>query len=104
MELEDFYASIPDLRAHQAVLKQEIMMSEELLREIRRLDGQDGFVTNDRYRQLVRRVQRLYDFFQEMHRFMENACDALEEASESSGKSLREAADSSLPHLYVPLD
>ena len=101
---EDFFASIPRLRAHQAVLNQEIQMAEELLKELQSLAGQEGFVADDRYRQLVNSAQKLRNFFQEVYRFMDKACDELEEASERSGENLMKAAEAPSLHLHVDFD
>ena len=98
-----FFASIPRLEEHQSVLRREMALADELCRQLQLLSGQEGFVADDRYRQLVKQANRLRKFLNELYQTMGYAAEALTDASMAAGGALQRAADGARKPIRIDL-
>lgn len=66
--MADFYVSIPRLAEHQALCREERLQAEALRDAVRALGRAEQVAADDRYRLLLRKVNKLYDYVQEITR------------------------------------
>ncbi len=64
----EFFISIPRLAEHQSICREEKLQAEALRDAVRALGSADAVAVDDRYRLLQKKVNKLYDYVQEMSR------------------------------------
>lgn len=99
-----FFASEANLHAHRAVSRREKAIVDDLCQQIRALSKKEGFVADDRYRQLTKNAENLRTFLFQLSDAMDDFERIVKETAVKTDRLLRDAPDRRLLHPVIELD
>ena len=91
---EFFFANADKIAAHKRFHEKETRLAEELLAEVKMLGQYPEIQADDRYRQVIRQINKLLAFTRGMEDFSEMFSDRVLQASKQIGSVLKKAGDS----------